>query len=122
MIITVARHDLKICAKEFSAKKANVIQISFAAASIMWDLDTNQEVTYIPKLNDFASQKAYIPTGFMPFWFKDERKHMSGAKWFYQNETRSIIITPDVKATSSALIKTYSGINLMDVMAIRSKI
>jgi len=89
----------------------------------MWDLDEDREVTFITKINDFASHRTYTPTGFFPYLPRDGKtKDMSQAKFFSQNEDRSLVSTPNTEKVYSQMIRTYQGINLMDLLDIRSRI
>lgn len=49
--------------------RVNVIQITFAGVSIMWDLDEHKEVTFLAKPAEFSNKNDYVVTGFAPFLF-----------------------------------------------------
>jgi hypothetical protein len=45
-------------------QRQNVIQITFASMALLWDLESNREVTSIWNQQQFASHEAFVPTGF----------------------------------------------------------
>lgn len=115
-ILEVADYDFKICEKD--GVRHNVIQISFSELTIIWDLDDNKEVTFMTKPSDFASQRDYVASGFVPHFFTGDTKHMSKTAFFSQNEDRSLVIMPSTKYRRTTLIRTFAEINLMDVLLI----
>jgi hypothetical protein len=117
----ISRADLNILDK--TGECQNAIQISFSDISVAWNLDKNWELTFITKLDQFATQKSYTPTGFVPHLAKDNAsKLMDEQRFFLWNEDQSLVLTPDTKQRFSCFIRTYAGINLLDVIDIRNRI
>lgn len=88
----------------------------------MWNLDRDNEVAFITKPQDFSSQRTYYPTGFTPFLFKDDYRQMKDARFFSQNEDRSLTLTAQTKSQFSLMIRTFMGINLMDIIDIKDRL
>jgi hypothetical protein len=57
--------------------RENAIQITFSELSIMWDLNEDKEVTFLQKPSEFATQRNFTMTGFVPHLFKGEKRLMS---------------------------------------------
>ena len=74
---TITKQDFKLCVVEATdiciaekkEKRPNTIQITFQNAAMIWDLDEHKEVSYISKLEEFASSKQFVTTGFKPYVF-----------------------------------------------------
>ena len=113
---------LDIRALEKSVNRKNVLQISFKNLSIAWDLDTDKEVAFIDQLSDFQTCDDYTVTGFKPHlhYFPDNPK-MDDSVFLMQNECRSLILTPKLQCENPVLFRTYTYINMIDIMEIRKK-
>jgi hypothetical protein len=128
----LTKNDFKICEvqaydlalAEKGEVRHNVIQISLTGLSIMWDLDEDKEVTFHQNPSDFDSINSYMPTGFVPHHYEDPSDPNVGrAVYFTQNGTRSLLMTSDVggRDRPNYLFRTYSYINLLDVLFLKEQ-
>ena len=119
-ILNVADIDLNIAEKQI--ERQNVIQITFSERAILWDLDQNQEITCIMKQNQFANMNDYTATGFVLHQFlSQDRQLMDQTAMFSQNEDRSLLMSPKTDLQENILIRTYTGLNLMDVSYLKQR-
>lgn len=117
----VATIDLNMAEK--AEQRTNVIQITFPGVAILWDLDENKEVQFIWKQSQFAHHDQFVPTGFTLHQFlSPERRLMQETADFTQNEDRSLVMSPRTETTESHIFRTFTGLNLLDLKALKTNI
>lgn len=70
----------------------------------------------------FATEFDYVKTEFIPFRFEGTTRNMKYVDMCSQNEDHSLILIPGNKKISTQIIRTFSGINLLDLECINNMI